>query len=219
MSIFRWLREIGRNSNIRKPSRSIVLNIAKIFVAIVPFFAMLVSYSNLKYSTNQNMLAIKLAELEKFYDAAASLPTELEDYPVLVTANSFNTKNENHREELEIQNSIFKHESLIINHLNKDNKVYNDFNEELKKYFKRKDLILKYVNVSYQYLVYKGMNQETAGFSYHDSKKVDELAKKRMELETKLTKFSVNIDKYYMYLNSYYNQEKKTLLRKYDKYW
>lgn len=175
---------------------------------LISLTALILSYFSLNYNINQQVLREELAEVDKFYDVAASFPNPVEDYPILLVANMFNTKGEDHRAEVEEKNSMIRNKAFIKSHLNKDNPAFKDFDKEFELYSKKEDVIVDFVDVSYKYLVYSGMNQEQAGFSFHDSNKLEELEKQRGELESKFYKISVNSEGYYLQLNNYCQQEK-----------
>ncbi|MGT2949986.1 hypothetical protein BU202_01510 [Streptococcus cuniculi] len=155
-------------------------NLGKILVVIIPI---IFSYVTFFYTRNQNTLLTELDKLDKFYESAIAFPSEIEDYPILLTANLYNTKDENHQLEIETHNKIIKDKTVIEININKKNNYYDSFYEQLEKYCSKSDIIEKYSGSNLRYLVELEMNQEVAGHTFNKSENFFNLEKERYKLE------------------------------------
>lgn len=194
-------------------------NTWKILGSSISLVALLISFFSYRATVKEKELTTKLAELEQFYDFAASLPDEISYFPLLMTSDYFNTSNQDHRKEFSTQNKIDKIKFVIEDSLNKDNKFYEDFNREFNNLFENEESIKEYVDLKYRYLVYLEMNQEKAGFSYHDDTLLMDVKNKLDKKAGEFNHLSINSKEYYRFLMSYYKEEKKSLQDKYEKLW
>lgn len=185
----------------------------------ISLVALLISFFSYRATVKEKELTTKLAELEQFYDAASALPDEISYFPLLMTSDYFNTSNQDHRKEVGTQNKIDKIKFVIEDSLNKDNKFYEDFNREFNNLFENEESIKEYVDLKYRYLVYLEMNQEKAGFSYHDDTLLLDVKNKLDKKAGEFNRLSINSKEYYRFLMSYYKEEKKSLQDKYEKLW
>ena len=194
-------------------------NTWKILGGSLSLVALLVSFFSYRATVKEKELTTKLAELEQFYDVAASLPDEISYFPLLMTSDYFNTSNQDPLKEVSTQNKIDKIKFVIEDSLNKDNKFYEDFNREFNSLFEKEESIKKYVDLKYRYLVYLEMNRERAGYSYHDDTLLMDVKNKLDKKAGEFNSLSINSKEYYHFLISYYKDEKQSLQNKYEKLW
>jgi len=83
-------------------------NTWKILGGSLSLVALLVSFFSYRATVKEKELTTKLAELEQFYDVAASLPDEISYFPLLMTSDYFNTSNQDPLKEVSTQNKIDK---------------------------------------------------------------------------------------------------------------